>query len=81
VFCVFSGRGVIDLRIHLNRQQVVSYPVDDEEYDQVTIHDVVDNDQAMTGMMGATVLTTLHAIPDDEDGDGDEELDAEGDSQ
>jgi len=73
VFCVFSGRGVIDLRTHLNRQQAL-YSVDDEEYDQETVHDA-DDDQAMTGMMGATILNG-----DDEDADGDEELDADGET-
>lgn len=67
VFCVFSGRGVTDLRTHLNKQ--IQYQED--EYDNDTVNDA-DDDQTMTGMMGAAALNV-----DDEDADGDEELDAD----
>jgi len=67
VFCVFSGRGVTDLRTHLNKQ--IQYQED--EYDNDTVNDA-DDDQTMTGMMGAAALNA-----DDEDADGDEELDAD----
>jgi F-box and leucine-rich repeat protein GRR1 len=66
VFCVFSGRGVTDLRTHLNKQ--IQYQ---DEYDNDTVNDA-DDDQTMTGMMGAAALNV-----DDEDADGDEELDAD----
>jgi F-box and leucine-rich repeat protein GRR1 len=72
VFCVFSGRGVVDLRNHLN-SQAASYGAEDE-FDQETVHDG-DDDQTMTGMMGATALNG-----DDEDADGDEELDGDAES-
>lgn len=67
MFCVFSGRGVTDLRTHLNKQ--IQYQED--EYDNDTVNDA-DDDQTMTGMMGAAALNA-----DDEDADGDEELDAD----
>jgi len=73
VFCVFSGRGVIDLRIYLNQQQAL-YNADEEEYNHETVHNA-DDDQAITGMMGAANLNG-----DDEDADGDEELDTDGES-
>lgn len=70
MFCVFSGRGVTDLRTHLNKQ--IPYPEEtDDDFDNDTINDA-DDDQTMTGMMGATALNA-----DDEDADGDEELDAD----
>jgi F-box and leucine-rich repeat protein GRR1 len=71
VFCVFSGRGVTDLRTHLNKQ--IPYPLEeaDDDFDNDTVNDA-DDDQTMTGMMGATALNA-----DDEDADGDEELDAD----
>jgi F-box and leucine-rich repeat protein GRR1 len=70
VFCVFSGRGVTDLRAHLNKQRPYSEDYEDFD-DRLAVHDGSD-DQTMTGMMGATALNV-----DDEDADGDEELDAD----
>lgn len=61
VFCVFSGQGVNGLRDHLNRIPEAGFSTNDD-----------DDDQTMTGMMGA-----LNA--GDDDADGDEELeDVEG---
>ncbi|TVY90559.1 SCF E3 ubiquitin ligase complex F-box protein, partial [Lachnellula willkommii] len=57
VFCVFSGVGVTGLRRHLNS---IPNALGD-----------VDDDQTMTGMMGAAALNA--ADEDDGDADGDEE--------
>lgn len=70
VFCVFSGRGVIDLRRHLNSlQEPFRHPSED---DFGPLMPEADEDQVMNGMLGATVLNG-----DDEDADGDEEFEAE----
>jgi F-box and leucine-rich repeat protein GRR1 len=70
VFCVFSGKGVNDLRTYLNQQ---NYAMGDE-YDPRAVDDV-DDDQTMTGMMGTT---TLNGDEDgDVDADGDEDLENE----
>jgi F-box and leucine-rich repeat protein GRR1 len=66
VFCVFSGKGVNDLRTYLNKNGV------EDDFDSEAREDAED-DQTMTGLMGATALNG------DEDADGDEELDADGD--
>ena len=68
VFCVFSGIGVTDLRTHLNQQNQYQ---EEDAYDNDTVNDA-DDDQTMTGMMGAAMINA-----DDEDADGDEELDAD----
>jgi F-box and leucine-rich repeat protein GRR1 len=60
VFCVFSGMGVTGLRRHL-----MNHPLG-EDFDQQTI---VDDDQTMTGMMGAAALNV------DDDGDADADAD------
>ena len=67
VFCVFSGAGVTGLRNHLNSYEHGHAP-DDDDFDQDTVGD---DDQTMTGMMGATAL---NADEEDADADGDEEL-------
>lgn len=70
VFCVFSGKGVNDLRTYLNQQ---NYAMGEDYGPQVV--DDGDDDHTMTGMMGSA---TLNAEDDaDVDGDGDEELDAD----
>jgi F-box and leucine-rich repeat protein GRR1 len=72
VFCVFSGSGVTDLRHHLNQLGAhgVDPSVDDADNDYLPqMNGDADDDQTMTGMMGATVLNG------DEDADADEELD------
>jgi F-box and leucine-rich repeat protein GRR1 len=73
VFCVFSGKGVNDLRTYLNQQNYeMGDGLDPRTVDEV---DDADDDQTMTGMMGTT---NLNADEDaDADGDGEEELDAE----
>ena len=70
MFCVFSGTGVVGLRRHLNHTPLG----EDFDRDQET---VVDDDQTMTGMMGATAINgDEDADADaDADGDNDEELD------
>jgi F-box and leucine-rich repeat protein GRR1 len=74
VFCVFSGKGVNDLRTYLNQQ---NYAIGDD-YDHRSIDDV-DDDQTMTGMMGTT---TLNGDEDgDVDADGDEDLENEDPAQ
>lgn len=70
VFCVFSGKGVNDLRTYLNQQ---NYAMGDD-FDPQTVDDA-DDDQTMTGMMGTTTLNGDEDV--DVDGDGDEELDAD----
>jgi F-box and leucine-rich repeat protein GRR1 len=60
VFCVFSGVGVTGLRRHLMNNPL------GEHFDQQT---VVDDDQTMTGMMGAAALNV------DDDGDADADAD------
>ncbi|TVY58178.1 SCF E3 ubiquitin ligase complex F-box protein grrA, partial [Lachnellula suecica] len=65
VFCVFSGVGVTGLRRHLN-----TIPAMSDSFGENTSEDAED-DQTMTGMMGATAL---NAEDDDADADGDEEL-------
>ena len=74
VFCVFSGKGVNDLRTYLNQQNYVM----GDEFDVRAVDDV-DDDQTMTGMMGTT---TLNGDEDgDVDGDGDEDLETEDPAQ
>ncbi|TAQ89030.1 hypothetical protein B7494_g2617 [Chlorociboria aeruginascens] len=65
VFCVFSGIGVQGLRVHLNKIKPVESEINDE-FEGPNIDP--DDDQTMTGMMGAAALNG------DED-DGDEDLD------
>lgn len=67
VFCVFSGNGVTGLRQHLMSVPLLN------DFDQET---VVDDDQTMTGMMGAAALN----VDEDGDADGDdnEDLDDDG---
>lgn len=70
VFCVFSGKGVNDLRTYLNQQ---NYAMEDE-FDPRVVEDA-DDDQTMTGMMGTATLN-----PDEEadvEVEGEEELDVE----
>lgn len=69
VFCVFSGKGVNDLRTYLNQQ---NYEMGDG-LEPRTVNEVDDDDQTMTGMMETTNLNA----DEDADGDGEEELDAE----
>lgn len=70
MFCVFSGQGVTGLRQYLNQQQSLQGGRGEIDYDEENIGDNdVDDDQTMTGMMGATALNG-----DDDDADGDEEL-------
>jgi len=66
VFCVFSGRGVTDLRNHLNHLDTNSPYVAGDD----------DDDHTMTGMAGTTALLNATGlnVGDDEDADGDEEL-------
>ncbi|KAH6681894.1 hypothetical protein B0J14DRAFT_501689 [Halenospora varia] len=73
VFCVFSGAGVTGLRRHLNHLPGHGGM---EDFDQDTVGDAdADDDQTMTGLMGATALNA----DEDADADGDEELeDADG---
>jgi F-box and leucine-rich repeat protein GRR1 len=72
LFCVFSGQGVTGLRNHLNRLETTSGYGDP----MITGADD-DDDQTMTGMVGATAMMgmgTAALNADDEDADGDEEL-------
>jgi len=72
VFCVFSGQGVTGLRNHLNRLE----PTGGYGDPMITGADD-DDDQTMTGMVGATAMMGMGAAAlnaDDEDADGDEEL-------
>lgn len=64
VFCVFSGQGVHGLRRHLNYEHQLRRERGEVEDDDVTLTGD-DDDQTMTGMMGATAIN------------GDEEVDEE----
>lgn len=69
VFCVFSGRGVTDLRTHLNNQMGdIALEMNEPEVMSVNWSGEI-----------ANVVNNLipNGNADDEDGDGDEELDAE----
>lgn len=75
VFCVFSGQGVIGLRQYLNGQSRRDRRLDDDDLDTLNGEIADDDDQTMTGMMGATAL---NGVDDDE---ADEELDDADESQ
>lgn len=93
MFCVFSGKGVLDLRDHLNRERgpprnsrrVQLINVDDDDEGTVTGED---DDQTMTGLShqvaGTEIGQQQHhqhngiAVADDDD-DADEELDGQDD--
>lgn len=69
VFCVFSGRGVTDLRTHLNNQM-----------GDIAL-DINESEVMSVNWSGEIANVVNNLIPngnaDDEDADGDEELDAE----
>lgn len=69
VFCVFSGQGVTGLRNHLNRLEPTG------GYDDPMTGADDDDDQTMTGMVGATALMGMGvAGMNGDDEDADEEL-------
>jgi len=67
VFCVFSGQGVTGLRNHLNRLEPTG------GYDDPMTGADDDDDQTMTGMVGATALMGMNPLNGDDE-DADEEL-------
>jgi F-box and leucine-rich repeat protein GRR1 len=67
VFCVFSGQGVTGLRNHLNRLEPST------GYDDPMNGPEDDDDQTMTGMVGATAMMGMGAVNVDDE-DADEEL-------
>jgi F-box and leucine-rich repeat protein GRR1 len=84
VFCVFSGQGVIGLRRHLNDETAraaVAGSFDDDDRVNITRDD---DDQTMTGMMGATALNGGEEEVDEELEDAEEShngIDAGGEAQ
>jgi hypothetical protein len=67
VFCVFSGQGVTGLRNHLNRLEPTG------GYDDPMTGADDDDDQTMTGMVGATAMMGMNPLNGDDE-DADEEL-------
>ncbi|KAK7547015.1 hypothetical protein IWX49DRAFT_111820 [Phyllosticta citricarpa] len=58
VFCVFSGNGVTRLRDHLNQEETTNppYETDGTMYDDGDDADVINVNQQLPAMMGATVI-------------------------
>jgi len=73
VFCVFSGQGVVNLRRYLNNEKRLRQERGEIDDDEETIDGEgdADDDQTMTGMMGATAI---NGAEDEGEAEGDEEL-------